>query len=31
MIVKEIEQETVAIAGPFLSKEHDSFEAICSE
>ena len=31
MIVEEIEQEAVAIAGPFLSKERDSFEAICSE
>ena len=31
MIVEEIEQEAVAIAGPFLSKERDSIEAICSE
>ena len=31
MIVEEIEQEAVAIAGPFLSKERDSLEAICSE
>ena len=31
MIVEEVEQEAVAIAGPYLTKERDSFEAICSE
>jgi len=31
MIVEEIQQEAVAIAGPYLTKERDSFEAICSE
>jgi len=31
MIVEEIEQEAVAIAGPYLTKERDSFEAVCLE
>jgi len=31
MVVEEIEQEAVAIAGPYLTMERDSFEAICSE
>jgi len=30
MIIEEIEQEAVAIAGPYLMKGRDSFEAICS-
>ena len=29
MIVEEIEQEAIAIAGPYLTKERDSFEAVC--
>ena len=31
MVVEEIEQEAVAIAGPYLVKKHDSFETVCSE
>ena len=31
MMVEEIEQEAVAIAGPYLTKERDSFEAVCLE
>jgi len=31
MIVEEIEQEAIAIAGPYLTKERDSFEAVCLE
>ena len=31
MIVEEAEQEAVVIAGPYLAKERDSFEAVCSE
>ena len=31
MIVKEIEQEAIAIVGPYLSKESDSFVIVCSE
>ena len=31
MIIEEIEQEAIAIAGPYLTKERDSFEAVCLE
>ena len=31
MIVEEMEQEAVAIAGPYLEEERDSFEAVCSK
>jgi len=31
MMVKEIEQEAVAITGPYLTKERDSFLVVCSE
>ena len=31
MIVKEVEQEAVLLAGPFILKEHDSFVAVRSE